>query len=100
MEKLPHDSIKPYKDSGLTKKEQVASMFDDIAFRYDFLNRFLSAGIDVYWRKRAIAELYEMKPQTVLDVATGTGDMALLMVKYLTPLHITGIDISEGMLEL
>jgi demethylmenaquinone methyltransferase/2-methoxy-6-polyprenyl-1,4-benzoquinol methylase len=97
---LPHDKIVPFKDSELTKKQQVAKMFDRIAFRYDFLNRFLSGGIDVYWRKRAIRELNDLKPNTILDVATGTGDLAIMAHKYLRPLHIIGIDISEGMLEL
>lgn len=75
-------------------------MFDKIAFRYDFLNRFLSAGIDVRWRKKAINQLKELKPKYVLDVATGTGDVAILAQKILHPTKITGIDISEGMLEL
>lgn len=75
-------------------------MFDKIAFRYDFLNRFLSGGIDVYWRKRAIKELRDLKPQYILDVATGTADVALLLHKYLAPQKIIGIDISEGMLEI
>ena len=75
-------------------------MFNKIAFRYDFLNRFLSGGIDMYWRKRAIRELLEVSPGHILDVATGTGDVAILLEKYLHPAHITGIDISEGMLEI
>ncbi len=99
-ESLPHDHIVPFEQSGLTKKSQVAEMFDKIAFRYDFLNRFLSGGVDVYWRKRAIAELKEIDPKYVLDVATGTADVALLLNKYLSPEKIVGIDISEGMLEL
>lgn len=89
----------PYAGSAGSKKRQVAEMFDKIAFRYDFLNRFLSGGTDLYWRKRAIAELRELQPRQVLDVATGTADMALLLHKYLSPEKITGIDISEGMLE-
>jgi demethylmenaquinone methyltransferase / 2-methoxy-6-polyprenyl-1,4-benzoquinol methylase len=97
---LPHDSIVPYKDSDQTKKEQVAGMFDQIAFRYDFLNRFLSAGIDVYWRKRAIKELTALHPNKILDVATGTADMAIMSVKLLKPGTVAGIDISEGMLQL
>ena len=60
---LPHDSIVPYKDSDQSKKEQVSGMFDKIAFRYDFLNRFLSGGIDIYWRKRAIRELLPLQPK-------------------------------------
>jgi demethylmenaquinone methyltransferase/2-methoxy-6-polyprenyl-1,4-benzoquinol methylase len=98
MTKYLHDSITPFKDSARNKKEQVAEMFNRIAFRYDFLNRFLSAGIDLYWRKRAIHQLVANRPQYILDVATGTGDMAIMMSKYLSPLKITGIDISGGML--
>ncbi|RYY22486.1 MAG: bifunctional demethylmenaquinone methyltransferase/2-methoxy-6-polyprenyl-1,4-benzoquinol methylase UbiE [Chitinophagaceae bacterium] len=100
MSKYSHDTVVPFKDSEKSKKEQVASMFDQIAFRYDFMNRFLSGGVDVYWRKRAIRELRDMQVNTLLDVATGTGDMALMSYKYLKPVKITGIDISEGMLEL
>jgi len=77
----------------------VEEMFDKIAFRYDFLNRFLSAGIDVWWRKKAVRELANLRPERVLDVATGTGDVALLTYKMLKPKKIIGIDISEGMLE-
>lgn len=97
---LPHDSVVPNKDSALSKKQQVAGMFDKIAFRYDFINRFLSAGIDVYWRKRAIRELKLLKPKSVLDVATGTADVAILTYRQLKCEKITGIDISAGMLEL
>jgi demethylmenaquinone methyltransferase/2-methoxy-6-polyprenyl-1,4-benzoquinol methylase len=100
VEKLPHDSIVPFKESGANKKAQVADMFDKIAFRYDFLNRFLSGGIDITWRKKAIKELREVKPKKVLDVATGTADVAIMMQKYLNPDKIVGIDISNGMLEL
>lgn len=95
-----HDTITPYKNDTGSKKEQVAKMFDQIAFRYDFLNRFLSAGIDVGWRKKAIRQLKELQPKTVLDVATGTADVALLTFQLLQPEKIIGIDISEGMLEL
>jgi len=104
MTEYTHDRIVPFKDSGLSKKQQIASMFDRIAFRYDFLNRFLSGGIDVYWRKKAIRELARpgegVQPLSILDVATGTGDMAIMMTKYLSPQKVTGIDISEGMLEI
>ena len=93
-----HDTIVPFKDSSLNKKKQVAEMFNNIAFRYDFLNRFLSVGIDIYWRKKAIKELSVINPEYILDVATGTGDVAIMMAKYLSPKKITGIDISEGML--
>ena len=98
MSKYSHDTIVPYKNSGKSKKDQVASMFDQIAFRYDFLNRVLSGGIDVLWRKRAIRELKAMNVEKMLDVATGTGDMAILSYRALKPVKITGIDISEGML--
>lgn len=74
-------------------------MFDQIAFRYDFLNRFLSGGIDIYWRKRAVAELKEIRPKAILDVATGTGDLAIMAEKFLKPERVIGIDISEGMLQ-
>lgn len=75
-------------------------MFDDIAPRYDFLNRFLSAGIDVSWRKKALNQLKPIKPASLLDVATGTGDVAIMAARILNPGKIIGIDISEGMLEL
>ena len=100
MSKYAHDTIVPFKESGLSKKQQVADMFDRIAFRYDFLNRFLSAGIDVRWRKKAIHQLKTLQPQYVLDVATGTGDVPILTEKMLHPAKITGIDISTGMLNL
>ncbi len=100
MGKLPHDEITPFKESTLEKKDQVANMFNDIAFRYDFLNRFLSAGIDVGWRKKAIAELKSIHPKKILDVATGTADVALLSASMLKPDQIIGIDISDGMLDL
>jgi demethylmenaquinone methyltransferase / 2-methoxy-6-polyprenyl-1,4-benzoquinol methylase len=100
MTTYKHDSITPFKDSGASKKEQVAEMFDKIAFRYDFLNRFLSGGIDRGWRKKAIDELSEIKPKTILDVATGTADMPLMLLQILSPDKVIGIDISEGMLKL
>jgi demethylmenaquinone methyltransferase/2-methoxy-6-polyprenyl-1,4-benzoquinol methylase len=100
MSKYSHDNIVPFNESQQSKKEQVAAMFDQIAFRYDFLNRFLSGGIDVSWRKRAIRELKEVNPRMVLDVATGTADVAIMTSKYLNPEKIIGIDISEGMLNL
>jgi len=100
MPKFAHDTIVPFKESTLSKKQQVANMFDKIAFRYDFLNHFLSAGIDVTWRKKAIKQLKSIQPQTVLDVATGTGDVAILTHNILHPKKISGIDISEGMLEI
>jgi demethylmenaquinone methyltransferase/2-methoxy-6-polyprenyl-1,4-benzoquinol methylase len=101
MAKYSHDTVVPFKGSELGKKQQVAHMFDRIAFRYDFLNRFLSGGIDIYWRKKAIRELTAAPPpRLILDVATGTADMAIMMSRYLSPEKITGIDISTGMLEI
>ncbi len=99
MAKFAHDTVVPFKESEQNKKQQVAAMFNDIAFRYDFLNRFLSAGIDISWRKKAIKEIKDLNPQTVLDVATGTADVALMTYKMLKPTKIVGIDISEGMLD-
>ena len=75
-------------------------MFDNIAFRYDFLNRFLSAGIDVRWRKAALKQLQSINPKKILDVATGTADVAIMATKVLAPEKVIGIDISDGMLEL
>lgn len=100
MTQFAHDKVVPVKDSDLSKKEQVAEMFDDIAHRYDFLNRFLSAGIDIHWRKKAISQLEDLNPKLVLDVATGTADVAIMTAQILQPKRIIGIDISDGMLEL
>ncbi|MEO6905241.1 MAG: bifunctional demethylmenaquinone methyltransferase/2-methoxy-6-polyprenyl-1,4-benzoquinol methylase UbiE [Ginsengibacter sp.] len=100
MNIYPHDAVVPFKNSTESKKKQVETMFDKIAFRYDFLNRFLSAGIDVGWRKKAIKQLISLHPQNILDVATGTGDFAITSYEILKPEKITGIDISDGMLEI
>ncbi len=100
MTSFEHDTIVPYRDSSLTKKQQVAEMFDRIAFRYDFLNRFLSAGIDKRWRKKALKQLATENPKMILDVATGTGDMAIMACELLSPDKVIGIDISEKMLAI
>ena len=100
MKDQPHDHITPFKNSEKGKKEQVAEMFDGIAGKYDFMNRFLSAGIDVRWRKKAIKILAKDNPAHVLDMATGTADMAIMACKLLKGTRITGIDLSEGMLEV
>jgi demethylmenaquinone methyltransferase/2-methoxy-6-polyprenyl-1,4-benzoquinol methylase len=92
-------TVVPYKSEIGSKKEQVAKMFNNISGRYDFLNHFLSAGIDVVWRKKAISLLKEAKPNVILDVATGTGDFAIEALA-LNPEKIIGVDISEGMLEV
>jgi demethylmenaquinone methyltransferase/2-methoxy-6-polyprenyl-1,4-benzoquinol methylase len=97
---LPHDHITPFKDAQKSKKEQVAEMFNKIAGKYDLMNRFLSARTDIGWRKKAIRLLKKDNPRQILDVATGTADMALMACKMLNPDKITGIDISEGMLAL
>jgi demethylmenaquinone methyltransferase/2-methoxy-6-polyprenyl-1,4-benzoquinol methylase len=97
---LPHDHITPFKDPEKSKKEQVADMFNKIASRYDVMNRVLSARTDIGWRKKAINKLKKDRPQHILDVATGTADMALMAYKMLKPAQVTGIDISERMLEL
>ena len=89
--------IKPYKNSDLGKKEQVAKMFDAISKNYDGLNRVISLGIDVKWRKKVVKIVGKNKPKQILDIATGTGDLALMMAK-LSPDKIIGLDISEGML--
>lgn len=92
--------VTPYRDSKATKKEQVAEMFNNISGTYDFLNHFLSLGIDVIWRKMAIRELEKEKPRYILDVATGTGDFAFEAIRILKPEKIVGVDISQGMLSI
>ncbi len=92
-------TVTPYKTSGESKKEQVAGMFNNIAPKYDFLNHFLSFGIDILWRKKAIAQLKALQPKLILDVATGTGDLAIEALS-LHPDKVIGIDISEGMLSV
>lgn len=100
MTQFAHDTVVPDQSSDLSKKEQVAGMFDDIAPKYDFLNRFLSAGIDKSWRKKAILELKSKNPLMILDMATGTADVAIMTCALLKPDKIIGLDISEGMLDL
>jgi demethylmenaquinone methyltransferase/2-methoxy-6-polyprenyl-1,4-benzoquinol methylase len=92
-------TVVPYKQETGSKKEQVAQMFNKISKRYDFLNHFLSLGIDVLWRKKAIKMLAPYQPSHILDIATGTGDFALEALK-LNPERIIGVDISKGMLEI
>jgi len=91
--------ITPYTNSKATKKEQVAAMFDNIAGNYDFLNHFLSMGIDIRWRKKAIRLLKPYHPKYILDVATGTGDLAIAALS-LHPDKVVGVDISEKMIEI
>jgi demethylmenaquinone methyltransferase/2-methoxy-6-polyprenyl-1,4-benzoquinol methylase len=92
-------NITPYKDSGLGKKEQVAQMFDAISGNYDNLNRVISFGIDIKWRKKVLKIVNAAKPTTILDIATGTGDLAILMAETKAE-QIIGLDISAGMLEV
>lgn len=92
-------TIKPYKDSELGKKEQVTQMFDNISKNYDGLNRVISLGIDVKWRKQVVKIIGNNNPKQILDIATGTGDLALMMAS-LQPEKIIGLDISAGMLEV
>jgi len=92
------ENITPYKESADDKKKQVADMFNNIAWRYDFLNHFFSLNIDKYWRRKAIANLRNQKKKSVLDIATGTGDLAIEVYKQISPDKIVGIDISDGML--
>ena len=92
-------TVIPYKNKEGSKKEQVATMFNNISKKYDFLNHFLSLGIDILWRKKAIRLLKDHQPKVILDIATGTGDFALEALK-LNPEKVVGIDISEGMLNV
>ena len=91
--------VKPYEKEDLGKKEQVALMFDNISPKYDLLNHLLSLGIDIQWRKKAIKLLKATQPKSILDVATGTADFAIQSLS-LNPDKVSGIDISEGMLEI
>ena len=91
------EQVKPYGEG--TKTEQVRQMFDSIAPAYDFMNRAMTMGIDIWWRKLAVKRLKRIHPSRILDVATGTGDFAIQLHRSLQPQHITGIDLSQGMLD-
>ncbi len=95
----PQQHIKPYNEDG-KKTEQVERMFDNIAHAYDKLNHTLSLGIDRSWRRKAIAWLRPFRPQHIMDVATGTGDFAILACRELNPDELIGTDISEGMMNV
>jgi demethylmenaquinone methyltransferase/2-methoxy-6-polyprenyl-1,4-benzoquinol methylase len=99
MAKFAHDDIKPF-EGDRDKTGQVSEMFDGLAGRYDFMNRLLSLGIDRSWRRKAIRQLGSNHPKIILDVATGTGDMAITAAKMLSIDKIIGIDISPKMLEI
>lgn len=94
--KYKQEAIKPYHEG--EKGEQIKEMFDNIAPSYDLLNHALSLGIDRGWRRKAIDALAKFKPSSILDIATGTGDFAILSANRIHPQHITGADISEGMM--
>ncbi len=100
IRKSKMQTVKPYKNKTNDKKEQVAEMFNNISGKYDFLNHFLSLNIDKIWRKKALKELAKYKPENILDIATGTGDLAINALKIMPKAEITGVDISEGMLEV
>lgn len=91
--------VKPYNKETSSKKEEVAEMFNNISKRYDFLNHFLSIGIDKLWRKKAVRLLRSTEPKKILDLATGTGDFAIALLK-LNPEEVVGVDISQGMLDV
>lgn len=93
------EKVTPYKNSPLSKKEQVATMFNTISGNYDNLNRVISFGIDIKWRKKVLDLVAKSKPEKILDIATGTGDLAILMAQTKAQ-KIVGLDISEGMLAI
>lgn len=96
---MAQQEVKPYNHQD-SKKNQVSKMFDNIAPWYDFLNHFLSLGIDITWRRRAIRTLKNLQPKLILDVATGTADLAIEAERQLSPDKIIGIDIANEMLEI
>ncbi|WP_203296036.1 bifunctional demethylmenaquinone methyltransferase/2-methoxy-6-polyprenyl-1,4-benzoquinol methylase UbiE [Luteirhabdus pelagi] len=93
-------NVRPYKDSNKNKKEQVEEMFDTISDNYDGLNRIISLGTDVSWRKKVVQLVAEQKPNHVLDIATGTGDLAIQFAEKVQAEKIVGLDLSEGMLSV
>jgi demethylmenaquinone methyltransferase/2-methoxy-6-polyprenyl-1,4-benzoquinol methylase len=93
------EKVTPYKNTDKSKKEQVTEMFDNVSSNYDVLNRVLTFGIDTSWRKRVVKILAKGNPKELLDIATGTGDFAILLTK-LNPKKIIGLDISQGMLNV
>ena len=93
------EKITPYKDSALGKKQQIAKMFDTISNEYDGLNRVISFGIDIKWRNKVVQLVAETQPKNILDIATGTGDLAINLTRT-NATQIIGLDISEGMLDV
>ena len=96
---LMSSKVTPYKDSSLSKKQQVSEMFDNVSGNYDLLNRILTFGIDIKWRKKVVKIVGDKNPETILDIATGTGDFAIMLAK-LNPKKIIGLDLSKGMLDV
>lgn len=94
------EKVTPYKDSERNKKEQVEHMFDTISGNYDGLNRVISLGIDQKWRKKVVQLVAEIKPASILDIATGTGDLAIQFAERISAKKIIGLDLSEGMLSV
>ena len=92
--------VKPYNESALSKKQEVEKMFDNISGKYDFLNHFLSMNIDKIWRKKAVKSIAPISPESVLDVATGTGDLAIQVARDTEAQNIVGLDLSQGMLDV
>jgi len=92
-------TVTPYKDTNKGKKEQVTQMFDNVSKEYDFLNRVLTFGLDINWRKKVVGIVKKTNPKNILDIATGTGDLAINLAK-IKDAKITGLDISNGMLSI
>ena len=91
--------VTPYKNSTLSKKQQVSEMFDNVSNNYDLLNRIMTFGLDIKWRKKVVGIIGEKNPEKILDIATGTGDFAIMLAK-LQPKKIIGLDLSKGMLDV
>ncbi len=96
---MSENTVTPYKDATLGKKEQVTKMFDAVSYNYDFLNRILTFGLDIGWRKKVVKIISLNNATTILDIATGTGDLAIMLSK-IKDAKIIGLDISKGMLDV
>ncbi len=94
------EKINPYRNDSRPKTEQVRDMFDSIAPAYDFMNRAMTFGVDRRWRSKAVAMIAAAGPRTILDIATGTADLAIKLARELNPDHVTGVDLSEAMIEI
>lgn len=94
------ENITPYGDVSGDKTQQVREMFDSIAPAYDFMNRAMTMGIDHLWRRKAVSLLRDCQHDDILDIATGTGDLAIRLARELDPIAVTGVDLSEGMIEI